>query len=57
MTFNLTGYWYDYTGLQVSVFDTIARAFRLQNAGTARVSGAEAELRYNPSAVPGLSCT
>ncbi|MBW8753163.1 MAG: TonB-dependent receptor [Sphingomonadales bacterium] len=55
VTFNLTGYWYDYTGFQVSVFDTISRAFRLQNAGSARVRGVEAELRYSPNAVPGLS--
>ena len=55
VTFNLTGYWYDYSGFQVSVFDTISRSFRLQNAGTARVRGIEAELRYSPSSVPGLS--
>ncbi|MBV1690525.1 TonB-dependent receptor [Novosphingobium sp. G106] len=55
VTFNLTGYWYDYKGFQVSVFDTISRAFRLQNAGSARVRGIEAELRYSPNAIPGLS--
>ena len=55
VTFNLTGYWYDYSGFQVSVFDTSSRAFRLQNAGTARVKGIEAELRFSPQAVPGLS--
>jgi iron complex outermembrane recepter protein len=55
VTFNLTGYWYDYEGFQVSVFDTSSQAFRLQNAGTARVRGIEAEFRYNPNAVPGLS--
>ncbi len=55
VTLNLTGYWYDYKGLQVSVFDTIARAFRLQNAAKARVRGLEAELRYRPNALPGLS--
>jgi iron complex outermembrane receptor protein len=55
LTFNLTGYWYDYSGLQVSVFDTISRAFRLQNAARARVRGVEAELRYRPAALPGLS--
>jgi iron complex outermembrane receptor protein len=55
LTFNLTGYWYDYKGFQVSVFDTISRAFRLQNAGSARVKGIEAELRYSPNSIPGLS--
>jgi outer membrane receptor protein involved in Fe transport len=55
LTFNLTGYWYDYKGLQVPTFDTIAQAFRLQNAASARVRGLEAELRYRPSSLPGLS--
>lgn len=55
ITMNLTGYWYDYKGLQVSVFDTIARAFRLQNAAKARVRGLELETRFRPDAVPGLS--
>jgi len=55
VTLNLTGYWYDYKGLQVSVFDTIARAFRLQNAAKARVRGLELESRFRPDAVPGLS--
>ncbi len=55
VTFNLTGYWYDYDGLQVSVFDTVARAFRLLNAAKARVRGVEAELHYRPEGVPGLS--
>jgi outer membrane receptor protein involved in Fe transport len=55
VTFNLTGYWYDYKNLQVPTFDTIARAFRLQNAASARVRGLEAELRYRPNSLPGLS--
>lgn len=55
LTFNLTGYWYDYSGLQVSVFDTTSRAFRLQNAAKARIKGIEAELAYSPASVPGLN--
>jgi len=55
LTFNLTGYWYDYDGLQVSVFDTTARAFRIQNAAKARVKGIEVELSYRPQAIPGLN--
>ena len=55
VTMNLTGYWYDYSGLQVSVFDTIARAFRLQNAAKARVRGLELETRFRPDSVPGLN--
>lgn len=55
VTFNLTGYWYDYKDLQVPTFDTIARSFRLQNAASARVRGIELELRYRPNPLPGLS--
>lgn len=55
LTFNVTGYWYDYKGLQVSVFDTIARAFRLQNAAKARIRGVEVETRFRPNAIPGLN--
>ncbi|MFC0205659.1 TonB-dependent receptor [Novosphingobium soli] len=55
VTFNLTAYWYDYSGLQVSVFDTTSRAFRLQNAAKARIKGIEAETSFSPSAAPGLS--
>lgn len=55
VTFNLTGYWYDYSGLQVSVFDTTSRAFRLQNAAKARIRGIEMETSFSPFAVPGLS--
>jgi outer membrane receptor protein involved in Fe transport len=55
VTFNLTGYWYDYSGLQVSVFDTTSRAFRLQNAAKARIRGLEMESSFSPHAVPGLS--
>lgn len=55
LTFNLTGYWYDYSGLQVSVFDTTSRAFRLQNAAKARIRGLEVETSYAPHAVPGLN--
>lgn len=54
VTFNLTGYWYDYTDLQVSVFDTTARAFTTQNAAKARIRGVELETRFRPSAAPGL---
>ena len=55
VTVNLTGYWYDYKGLQVSLFDTVSRAFRLQNAARARVRGLELETRFKPAALPGLS--
>jgi outer membrane receptor protein involved in Fe transport len=55
LTLNLTGYWYDYNNLQVSAFDTTARAFVTQNAAKARIRGLELETRFRPDAVPGLS--
>lgn len=55
LTFNLTAYWYEYKGLQVSVFDTISRAFKLQNAAKARVRGIELETQFDPRSIPGLN--
>jgi iron complex outermembrane recepter protein len=55
ITFNVTGYWYDYKDLQVSVFDTTARAFHLENAAKARVKGIEIETSYRPRSTPGLN--
>ena len=54
LTFNLTGFLYDYRDLQVSVFDTVARAFRLENAARARVQGVEFDTTLRPRGVPGL---
>ncbi len=54
LTFNVTGFLYDYKDLQVSVFDTIARAFRLENAAKARVQGIEIDTSFRPRSVPGL---
>lgn len=55
LTLNLTGYWYDYKDLQVSTFDTIARAYTTQNAARARVRGVELETRFRPDGIPGLN--
>ncbi|PEQ14523.1 hypothetical protein B2G71_02790 [Novosphingobium sp. PC22D] len=55
LTFNVTGYWYDYDGLQVSVFDTNSRAFRLQNAAKARIRGVELESSFSPNGLPGFN--
>lgn len=55
LTANLTGYWYNYNDLQVSAFDTTARAFTTQNAAKARIRGLELETRYRPNSVPGLN--
>ena len=52
---NLTGYWYDYSDLQVAVFDTQIHAFRTENAAKARVKGLELQTSYNPRAMPGFN--
>jgi outer membrane receptor protein involved in Fe transport len=52
---NLTGYWYDYDDLQVSVFDTQIHAFKTQNAAKARVKGLELQTSFNPRALPGFN--
>jgi iron complex outermembrane recepter protein len=49
-TFNLTGFYYDYTNLQVSVVRVITV---IENAASARVKGVEAEARIEP--IPGLT--
>lgn len=54
VTFNATAYWYDYSDLQVTAYDTSARAFTTQNAAKARVRGIELDTRYQPQSVPGL---
>jgi outer membrane receptor protein involved in Fe transport len=55
LTFNLTGYVYDYQDLQVAVFDTTLHAFRTQNAAKARIRGLELETSFRPKAIPGLN--
>lgn len=55
LIFNLTGYWYDYSDLQVSVFDTQIHAFKTQNAAKARVRGIELQTAFNPRSLPGFN--
>ena len=55
VTFNITGYWYDYKDLQVTTYDTAARAFTTQNAAKARIRGIEVDTSFRPNGVPGLS--
>ncbi|MFT3964696.1 MAG: TonB-dependent receptor [Sphingobium sp.] len=55
LTFNLTGYYYDYNGLQVAVFDTTAQAFTTQNAAKARIKGVELETSFRPASIPGFN--
>lgn len=43
---NLTGFYYDYTGLQVNVLLSSAEGGRTFNAGKATIWGAEAETQY-----------
>ncbi|MBB4859408.1 outer membrane receptor protein involved in Fe transport [Novosphingobium chloroacetimidivorans] len=55
LIFNLTGYWYDYSDLQVAVFDTQIHAFRTENAAKARVRGIELQTAFNPRTLPGFN--
>jgi iron complex outermembrane receptor protein len=57
LRFNLTGFYYDYTDLQVQSYVQIGASFgaRTQNAATARVKGIEAEIVARP--VPALELT
>lgn len=54
VTFNLTGYWYDYKNLQVSTYDTAARSFSTGNAAQSRVRGIETDMVFRPRSIPGL---
>lgn len=51
LTFNLTGFHYDFSDMQVTVLQSVGTV--TQNAASARVNGFEAELSAQP--VPGLS--
>jgi iron complex outermembrane recepter protein len=46
LTADLTLYRYDYTNLQVQVFDPITTSFTIQNAASSRSQGVDAEARY-----------
>ena len=54
LRFDLTGYYYQYKGLQLSRFDPVAIAQTTQNAGGAKVRGIEANAFITPSALPGF---
>ena len=48
--FNMAGYWYDYQDLQVQVVSIVSSGTaRIENAGNARVYGAEAQLAIAPT--------
>lgn len=52
--FDLVGYRYTYSGLQLSKWDEVAFTQRVQNAGSARVQGIEFSTTVRPEALEGL---
>lgn len=54
LSFNLTGYYYDYDDLQVQVFNSLTQAQEVQNVGTLRIKGIEAEAMLDVPHAPGL---
>lgn len=54
MRFDLVGYYYKYSGLQLSSWDAQAFAQRTQNAGGAKVRGVELNLTIEPHDLEGL---
>lgn len=53
--FDLVGYIYKYSGLQLSRYDNASFTQLTQNAGGARIKGVEASVTVQPDALPGLS--
>lgn len=51
---DVTGYYFKYSGLQLSSWDAQAFAQRTQNAGGAKIRGVEASATLRPSTVEGL---
>ncbi|MCE7796407.1 TonB-dependent receptor [Sphingobium sufflavum] len=54
ISFDLTGYHYEYDGLQLSRWDAAAFSQTVQNAGGARLRGVEFSATARPDAAPGL---
>lgn len=52
--YDLTAYYYEYKGLQVSAFDPQSVSLTTRNAASAKVRGVEASMFFKPEAVPGL---
>jgi len=55
--FDLVGYYYKYTGLQLSRYDNASFTQLTQNAGGAEITGVEASVTVRPADLPGLSLT
>jgi iron complex outermembrane receptor protein len=45
---DLAGYYYEYTGLQVSVYNPVTSGFSIQNAGKSINNGVELNTRFSP---------
>jgi iron complex outermembrane recepter protein len=54
LTGSLTGYYYRYTGLQVSAFDTNTNVVFLKNAGSASAKGLEGDLNFQATSALAL---
>jgi len=52
---NAAAFTYNYQGLQLSSFDPSKLAFRIQNAGAARVKGFESDFNWRPEFVDALT--
>lgn len=55
VTFNLTGYYYKYSDLQVSAYDPNTVALRIVNATSATIRGLELETSFAPRSIDGLN--
>jgi iron complex outermembrane receptor protein len=58
LAFNLSGYYYDYSGLQVGANAATSEGIittRVLNAASAKVYGLEGDLTYRPRSIEGLS--
>ena len=55
LRFNASAFYYEYTDMQVSAFDSTALVQRVLNAGEATIQGAEFELLYLPEGIEDLS--
>jgi iron complex outermembrane receptor protein len=60
LAFNMAGYIYEFTGLQVGVVQPPIKGFivtRTVNAGSAETYGIDADTTYAPESIPGLQIT
>lgn len=55
LRFSLVGYSYDYSDLQVTVFDSSSTSFFVRNVGSATTEGVELDATFSPHAIPELT--